>query len=276
MASRIDVEYHAFRSGLKPAIRLTADPGQVGPMVARYTALGCAVVTADAIFSTDHYAFDRPIQVLYVARTQAEAEALRAAEGPLRGGSMDSIEKGTNAVRDIGLRLGYPPCCVEACCVRYQKRFELARQRVVRAAQAYAAARDAWVPKPRWQLDDLMFAARASVISFEPCTYVCDTATRFADALLAVIARVDARARADLEAALKRNVAVDMHGGRAIVTLESGVITRSEPLRGAEGQVLDKANEALAPTLVGRHVTAEGIVPDTGDLPVLVLAFAGE
>src|SRR5262245_34658572 len=129
MASRIDVEYHAFRAGLKPAIRLSADPGHAGPMAARYAALGCAVAIADATFSSDHYPFDRPLQVLYAARTPAEAEALRDAEAPLRGSVVTSLAVGTRAVREVGLRLGYPPCCVDACCARYGRRYEAARTR---------------------------------------------------------------------------------------------------------------------------------------------------
>lgn len=276
MASRVDVEYHAFRAGLKPAIRLTADVGHLEAMVARYAALGCSTVTADAKFSTDHYALDRTVQVLYVARTLADAEGLRAAEAPLCGVGTKSLDEGANAVREVGLRLGYPACCVDKCCERYVRRFEAARTGVGHAAQAYHAARDAWVPAPRWQLDDLMFAARASVISFEPCTYLCDVATRYADAVLAVVASVDQGARAELEARLRRNVAIDTRGGRAIVALDGArVIARSEPLRGAEGQTLDGANERLAPTLVGLRVGDDGKVAGTGEMPVMVLAFGG-
>jgi hypothetical protein len=274
MAGRVDVEYHAFRAGLKPAIRLSAEPGRAAPMVERYTSLGCAVVTAEAELLNDAGGPDRRVEVLYVARSLADAEALRAAEEPIRGRRVP-VDTGVRAVREVGLRLGYPACCVEACCERYHRRVAA---RGFRAAQAWYAARDAWVPAPRWQIDDLMFAARASIISFEPCTYVCDAATKLADDILAVIAKVDAQARADLERKLRRNVAIDARGGRAVVTLDRGtetVITAAEPLRGAEGQVLDAINEQLAPTLAGKVVTADGSVAGTGDHPVLVVAFAG-
>jgi len=274
MAGRVDVEYHAFRAGLKPAIRLSAEPGRSAPMAERYASLGCAVIAAEAELLNDGGGPDRHVEILYVARSAADAEALRDAEAPIRGQRVP-VDVGLRAVREVGLRLGYPTCCVDACCARYERRV---RARGLRAAQAWYAARDAWCAAPRWQIDDLMFAARASIISFEPCTYACDAATRLADDILAVITRVDAAARADLERRLRRDVAIDARGGRAIVTLDRGagtVITAAEPLRGAEGQPLDAANEQLAPTLAGKVVAADGAVAGTGEHPVLVVAFGG-
>jgi hypothetical protein len=276
MGKRIDAEYHALRAGLKPAIRASARPEEVAAMVARYEAFGCVVLTAEAMIAGPRSSSRHPIEVLYIARAREEAEALRAAEEPLRSVEESPIDQGVAAMREVGLRLGYPPCCVEACCARYRRRCEAARFDPGTPAQAYYAARDAWTPNPRWQLDDLMFAARASVISFEPCTYVCDAATSYADALLAVLARIDPEARSVLESQLKRNVAIDTHGGRAIVSLDaSRQIVRSEPLRSLEGRALDDANEALAPRLLGRVVAEDGSVVGTGERPAIVIAFAG-
>jgi hypothetical protein len=207
----------------------------------------------------------------------------------------------------MGRRLGYPECCVEACALRYVRRRtdlfarrradpkaerrppsqeDLAAGRKISQAyrvagrppsQAYLAAREAWVPEPRWQINDLRFASRETVISFEPCSYACDAATRWADAALAAIGAADRAGRVELERALRRDVAIDVRGGRAIVSVDRGsgraAIVRAEPLRGPGDRVLDEANEQLAPALAGRWIADDGTVPETGDPPVLVIAF---
>jgi hypothetical protein len=271
MGSRLDAEYHAFRKGLRPAVRLSAEPGQSGRIVELYRTLGAAVVTAAGGLSSDQRHVDRAIEAIYVARTAAEAEALREAEAPLVGGARASIGEGVRATRAMGLGLGYPACCVEACCARYARR----RENPGGPAQAYLAARDAWVPAPRWQLDDLLFAAHVSVISFEPCSYACDAATRYADAVLAVLGGVDRAALEGIERALRRCVALDARGGRAIVTLSGQAITGAEALRGDGGRTLSRENEALGPALAGRLVSSEGSIAGSGEPPALLLDFAG-
>lgn len=264
MSRPLDIEYLAFRAGLKPAIRLSAEPGRGDAIAERYASLGCAIARGTGLIFIGQR--ELLLEFVYVAHTQADADGLRDAEVPtLQPEDTTPLEVALKATREVGLRLGYPACCVDVCCARLKTRRALIKvgNSLGTASQAYHAVRDAWVPAPRWQLNDLLFTVRKSILSFEPCSYACDTATRYADAVLEVIEEMDPVARESIERALKRSLAVNMRGARAAVTLTrtpKPVIARAEPLRDDHGRMIDEAHERLAPQLIGASVGSRGQV----------------
>jgi hypothetical protein len=256
VSERIDVEYHALRLGLKPAVRLTASPTEAPEMERRYRDLGLSVVTATA---TLH---GRTLVVLYVAGNPAVAAELRDAEQLLLEGFLwDEAAREAAGVRtrEVGRRLGYPDCCVEAFAARFERTSMRSQQN-----DDYLAARDAWVPAPRWQLNGLLRRWRRFVVSFEACRFDCPRALGWADELLRRIEPIDREARAALERRLRQDLAIASNGERVVVQLSpAGVIEAADAPSPAERD--------LAAALLGKRVDERGLVADTSS--VLVVRF---
>lgn len=264
MSERIDVEYHALRLGLKPALRLTASPEQAPAMEARYRELGLAVATASATVR-----FKRTV-VLYVAPGLADAEGLRELEAPLLLPFLLSDprvrEEAAVRTRELGRLLGYPDCCVAAFTDRMVYR---PGERTVN--DDYRSARDAQVPAPRWPLNGFLRRWGAFVVSFEPCRFDCPAALRFARALLAGIGGFDPQAVHALRRKLTWDIAIDASGARAAVrfapdgTVESAAAFHPE----------DATGTALAKALLERKVDEAGWVEGVPDTVVVRFATSG-
>lgn len=267
MTPRVDVEWEAFAAGVKPAVRRTIDPARADEEARRWRSRGIAVALSRAPSPMG----GRAVLVLYLARTQAEAEALRDLEEPVLPGSPGYTPGGGEDVvarhRAFGLALGFPPCCVEAFCARLSRGVDvLGPHRGL--AEDYVAAREARVPVGDARLDPLLFRARVQVLSFYPCRHDCAAARALADATLAAVAarHGDTAARAIVEA-LALDLVIAPTGARARVALEGGVVTSAQ----APGD--DPRDVALAASLVGARARDDGAVEGTGDPPAWWLRF---
>lgn len=220
--------------------------------MARFRALGADCVTAEQLRPT------RGRLLLYAARTLTDAEALRAAERPLVSddASPDPAVMGA-AAREVGLRLGYPECCVESFARRAERTFRSG------ISEDYAAAREQWEPAPDARLNHFLFSARVLLISFTPCSYHCPAARAQAQAILSALEQEEAGASAELLGALARTVIVGPDHGRAIVTrIVDGRIEEAVPPL-APGRPPESASQRdveLARACLGARVREDGTV----------------
>jgi hypothetical protein len=272
---RIDVEWIALRAGIKPAIRRTADPAEADEMEARLRRRGAALLRSVG------YAIGArpPIVVLYAARSMRDAEVLRDAEAPLLSGCWQPTELQVRCNLEVGRRLGYPRCCVEAFCDRVARGSGiLAEGSPVRVVEAYVAARDAWVPRPHPWLNERWLDAHIRWITFEPCRYDCPLALRIAAATRHEVRKLDARTGELTDRFLAESAVIAPSGARAVVEIERSptpVIARAFAHLDAQGRLLHPDDEALAGTLPGAPVGASGAVGGRWpyDPPPMLLDF---
>lgn len=253
---RFDVEWLALAAGLKPAIRLAADALAAGAIAEHFQRLGAAVASARGPASSGRHEHT----LLYVARGAAEAAALRTAERPLLAAHLPARDKAYYA-RELGLRLGYPRCCVDAFGERVLRgpgRLRPGDRDAVH--EDYVAARDAYVPRPDWRLNNLLLRQHLRLITFEPCRYDCAAALALAAALLPILERHQADALPGLCASLQRPLALAASGARAWLAPE-------EPPREHPRAPADPADVRLAELL------GAGLTPP-GDHPLLRLDFS--
>ena len=266
--SQLDVEWVAFRAGLKPALRLNASAAEAPAMAARYRATGAHV--AEAAGSVKSAAERRVL--LYVAHSREAAEALRAAEAPtLQGEGVCEREQSIRCARRTGELLGYPRCCVEAFCARMQRgigRLGDGGQ----AAELYVAAAEAWRDRPQPWLNNLRRPERCQLVSFEPCGYDCAAALAQAGRCRLAAQAIDAEGTRELERALGEPVAIAASGARAIVTLAEGRIVHAVAAAGAAGGSVE--DRALGEQLLWTVVSAAGVVPCGDGPPVVVCDFS--
>lgn len=254
----VDVEFAAFRAGVKPTIRRTVEPAQAEALVARWRSQGVAVETAGHLSPMG----GRDVAVLYLGRTEADARALREAEAPVLQGSPAYLGGGGEAVqaqhRAVGRALGFPDCCVAAFCARLSRGVDtLGPHRGL--AEDYVAAREAWVPVGDARLNTLLMRAKAHVVSFYPCRYDCSAARAVAVATLdAVRATYGAASAEALVAFLARAVVIAPEGGRAVVSLDGSRIASAEVTTG------DARDRTLAEGLVNASVGDDGAVSAGG------------
>lgn len=255
-ARRVDVELRALEAGIKPALRLSAEPGEMDAMAARYKARGHQVVRAEI------RPYGRRREIAYVASTRDVLDELAHLEARLTRPRLTSREP-IECTRAIGERLGYPSCCVEAFIRRIAPRpWAGARTQLLRRMNAitYLGVRDAWVPRGNPRLNSHLLAEGRSLISFEPCRYDCPAAGAVADRIADVVGREDPGWLAFVEGELARPIAVDRRGARAHVDLEPTRRVRAAsaptgPLRATREQDI-----ALAARLAGRVVDVNGRV----------------
>lgn len=265
----VDTELAALTAGLKPAMRVTAPPEEADAIVARYRARGLRVVRAAEIVPIG----GRAAVILYVARAERDAILLCDAEAPtLRARPEDGANAGAH--REIGRRLGFPRCCVEAFCDRVERGVDVLPGGSRVSSEDYVAARDAWVPRPDARINNLLFAARVKLVSFYPCRYDCAIAIRFAQAVLDAVARAQPDAARALCDALSRPIAIAPSNARAVVALAAdGTIARAEAPRDPNGRVVSPADEALAASLTGAVVTDGSAIEGTGAPPAWLVSF---
>lgn len=243
----VDVETIAVLAGLKPALRRTVDPAGEARATQALSRQGLAVVTAArrATFGA------REVVVLYAARTEADAVALREAEAPVLPGVAQA--GGGAAHLEVGRRLGFPRCCVEAFCARLSRGVDTLPDGTRHLAEDYVALRAAWAAAPDPKLNPLCMPIRRQLVSHYPCRYDCRPSSRYAEALATELAARAPDATAALLAELARSVALAPDGSRARVELDgSARITDAQPMTPADA--------SFAASLVGRTVGPDGAV----------------
>ncbi len=266
MKGSIDTEWVAFLAGRKPALRRTVDASQAEALEARLRAAGACVVRAPeaAVFG------GRAQVVVYAAKTMAEAEALREAEATLLPGTSAYVSGAMGGQlarhREVGARLGFPACCVEAFCRRLTRGVDTLADGSARGlAEDYVAVRDAWVARADARLNHLLFRARVQLVSFYPCRYDCAEAIAYADGVLAAVrARHGDNAAREIVTALARPVVIAPDGARAWVDLDAS----GEHIVGAAVITDDTRDDELARTLMDKHVRGDGAVEGIASGPV--------
>lgn len=253
----LDVQWLAFRAGIKPAIRISCEAWEVDDVARRFIAGGAYIARGS------RFLHDRQVAVIYIAKTAAQAEEMRI------------IECGTGVrawVRNrlvhhnlrLGTLLGYPACCVKA----YNRRARTWR----REHDWYRSARAAWVPRPVPRLNDLLMVEGRSLLSFDPCRYDCPAALELAERIAAAAREADADWLEYADQQLALPIAVDRRGARAHVELEG-------PSRGGSARIVrawapvstggdsQKKDLQLAGRLPGRRVSRAGLVEEARSTP---------
>jgi hypothetical protein len=266
LSGPLDVEWVAFRAGLKPAIRITTGVDEARPIAARFRRLGASVVGTTGLVGEARV----PAVILYVAHSRSDAEQLRAIErGLVAEESLRDPQSVIALNASLGERLGYPKCCIDAFCAR-------SAASKPGASVTWLSARDAWVATPLRRLNCLLLIERVRLITFEPCRYDCPAASQLADAVFALVRGLDPQAAASIDRQLARSVVVGADGSRAQVVLDRGEQTRivsSGAPRDVEGNVVDLESEQRAGRWVGRRVDACGRVEDSGSPAAVCVDF---
>lgn len=270
---RIDVEWLALSAGLKPAIRLAATALEASAIAGRFQRMGAAVVTARGPVGVHRHEHT----LVYVARTPTDAAAVRAAERPLLQPHLSARDRAYYA-HELGLRLGYPRCCVDAFSARVLRGPGKLRPGDRDSVhEDYVAAHDAQVARPDWRLNNLLLRQHLHLISFEPCRYDCAAALALAAGVLDLAARQDGPSVHVLCDRLQRPLVLTATGARAWVGLDHGRVVAAEAPRepgldpqrappGAHGP--DPADEALAARLLRLALR------ELGEPPPLLLDFS--
>lgn len=243
---RVDVEWLALAAGLKPAIRIAADALSASRVAEHFQRLGATVVTARGPVGVHRHEHT----LLYVARTAADAQALRTAERPLLAAHVPAKDKAYYAGQ-LGLRLGYPRCCVDAFCARVLRGPGKLRPGDRDSFhEDYVAARDAAVARPDWRLNNLLLRHHLRLVTFEPCRYDCAAALALAEPLLGIIARHHPDDLPALRDSLQRPLVIDPTGARVWAARDGERIVRAEAPRERPGVAADPADSALAARLL--------------------------
>ncbi|HWA72748.1 MAG TPA: hypothetical protein VG937_10450 [Polyangiaceae bacterium] len=268
---RIDVEWLAFKAGVKPAIRISAEPGSSLDIVARFSDAGASVVTRSGFMGE---AREQRV-LIYVARTIAEAEELRDIEAPLvRLGKHSPGKLEVENTSKLGIRLGYPACCVDAFSGRLAKR--AAFRDPFDPVDDFVAARAAWVSRPDPRLNNLLLPVNARIITFEPCSYQCARALAFADSVLELALAHDPPSGRALLNLLSRDVVIAPDGVRAVVLQSAGGSIRSaSSLAEICGRTPEPPERVFAAALPAARVYSDGAVIVSGWPDSLLVAFGG-
>ncbi|MCC6647473.1 MAG: hypothetical protein IT374_18110 [Polyangiaceae bacterium] len=243
MSGRVDVEALAFSEGLKPAIRRSVAVGQLDAATALARRLGGAVSWSTRDIDED----GRRSRVMYLGRTQAEADALRDAEAEILPGSTTARPA---AHARLGALLGFPRCCVDAFAGRVERGIDVVVGLGRGLAEDYVAAHDAWTPRAVALVNPLWMRQRRSLVSFYPCRFDCDAALEVARGVLGAVARRDEALADALVATLTGSIVVAPDGAR--VALVDGV---PAPRPGGGGEI-DPRDAELARRLLAGVATA--------------------
>jgi hypothetical protein len=171
----------ALRAGLRPMMRELIHVGALEASIARVERAGLVCEVSPLVLGATHDGWlkraptpdgseDR--RPLYVGRDRAALRAAIDAE----------LARTDDGTRALGALLGYPRCCVEAF-------VGVSRERRAQELWAAAWARTEGRPAPRLDVLDLSVF---SLVPWYPCTFVCAASVVFADAMAALIERVDA------------------------------------------------------------------------------------
>ncbi len=262
----LDIEWLAFRAGIKPALRISCEAADADQVAQRYVAGGAHVRRALRIIE------GQELVVVYVARTRARAEQLRRVEGGK--GRLAWLQDPLDDNRVLGTLLGYPRCCVRA----YDRSLRIR----ARENDWYRSARAAWIPRPAPRLNALLMVEGRSLLSFDPCRYDCPAALELADRVADAVREADREWLEYAEGQLALPITVDRRGARAHVELDRNVpggrarIIRAWAPASVAGDSRKKDLE-LADRLPGLRVSRQGLVEESRPIraPVVVDFPAG-
>ena len=265
---RVNTEWLALCAGLKPGLRIATDSDAVASIVARYRGAGFHVVLDDGRVGIQA----RPRVLVYVARTSRDAAALRSIERLIMAPETTPRSKAM-FTREFGLRLGYPPCCVDS----FASRTERGGGRIRpddrdRVDPDFVHALEAYVEQPDWRINNLLMRQFASLISFAPCRFDCARAGQQAAAILALVRGHAVAAEASLEAMLRRPLAIHPSGRRVWVQVTAARVTGAWPPCGMPGSIVDVGDNEAAALWMGAAV-ADGRLCGLGDPRPIVVNF---
>lgn len=209
-----DTEWIAFEAGLKPGIRITVEAAWLESLERRVAGAGFATTRAARPVVFPGRA---PQEIVYVGRTAAAADELRALESKilpdLGGGS--PAEETLECHRSLGRALGFPDCCVEAYLVRLARGVTTTRDGRS-AHEDFVAVEDALTrtEKALGRLNPLLFERRVRFISHYPCRYDCPPSAAYAGRLHALLAARLPREAQEMRDALCTRIAITPDGGR--------------------------------------------------------------
>ncbi len=249
--TRIDTELQAVLAGIKPVMRLSTSREESegeAMLRARYARFGLVAAAGDGLFIDDDGDHERKLRLVYVARTMAIAEHVRAVEAKTFAPKV-SVQARAAEYHELGIALGYPRCCVDAYVERVALSPSLAPSEAL--SEAYLVARGAYVPSPSWKLNHLLFECGSALVTFTPCGYRCPAALSYANAVLAHVDAEAPLAAARLRRRLTHEVAVDREGARVLVGRDAaGAILRATPRRAPNGTFVHALDLAFARRLL--------------------------
>lgn len=213
---RVDVEWCALRAGVKPALRTSIEPAFAGQAAARMREAGYSVIQAGRDL---RWPGGQSQAILYVARSESLAEALRDAEAPvLPGGPPRPPSPDVLAAHErVGTLLGFPPCCIDSYLARLRRGVGT-RAGGGTAHEDFVAAEDA-AGRSRLlhgRLNEILRTRGPCLLSFYPCRFDCSRALAYADAALAAVRSEDPEAAARLCAALAVPLWIHVEGPRGL------------------------------------------------------------
>jgi hypothetical protein len=236
--ARLDTELHAVLAGLKPAMRVSTIGSDDEVIRARYASYGLATCASSATVIDDD-GTPRQLRLVYIGGTLGAAEHVRDIEA--KALAVNDVEQRASSFLALGQALGYPRCCVEA----YVTRVVLARENTHdRWAEEYRAARGASDPSPAWQLNHLLLESGA-LTTFMPCSYRCQAALDYATRVLAIVDAAAPLASARLQRRLRTSIALDHHGGRALLEFKDGELITARAPRVPTGEYANPRDAEL-------------------------------
>jgi hypothetical protein len=244
----LDCERTAFELGLKPAVRQLIHPHDAPWAAAMYVRGGAAVCGVTGGLPHGN-------AVLMAAHTPADARAMLDAEFVQFERDSNRVIAGT---RELGRRLGYPSCCVEA----FVRSIEVDSPEPG-IDDNWRRLDDAWVARPNPRINSMLFGELMQLISFDPCQFDCPAAGAIADALFERLATMAPVAAEALDRQLARPVVVDWRDRRAWVKLEARpdgqtCIRAIEPIRLA----WEAREDAPLAVVIGQRVDEFGRLPE--------------
>ncbi len=205
-----------MKAGIKPASRVSIDPGQAAEIEVRARRDGFAAVRGPRIVEFPGRA---PAVILYLAHDETHALAVAKAEAPLLPPENAGLSLDEEVIlhAQLGQLLGFPACCVDEFGIRLRRgitcRFDgsYAHEDFV-AAEAAAKKSHKFLAR----LNDLSADRRMRIITFYPCRYDCPLASTYAAAAFAAAVEVDAVAAAALRTALLGEMHIGVDGTRGL------------------------------------------------------------
>lgn len=266
----IDTEGLALRAGAKPGLRISADALSAPDIAARYQSFGCSVALAHARIGRDR----RPRVLVYVAPTPQAAIGLRAAERHLLEPHISDRDRAF-FTRELGLRLGFPTCCVDAFADRILRGSgRLHAGDRDRHDDDFVAASDGWVARPDWRLNSLLMRQRARLISFTPCRLDCPAALAQALVIHRLVREHASAAAPVLEDMLQRPLVIGPTGARAWVRVDGERITAAEAPRELPDGAAEPADLGPARSWTGAGLDPAGHLLGCGQPAPRLLDFS--
>jgi len=168
----------AFRSGLKPMFRELLSVGSIEAARARFEAAGFATKIAERIYGDTKDGWDDPVAGIVSSHPDARRALFVGRDvGALEAAAALDQEKTDEADLELGRRLGYPRCCVEAF-------LEGGKHRKAPALHGAARERTEGVGMSRLNTMDL---AVFHFVPWYPCQLRCEHSARYAAGLAKVI-----------------------------------------------------------------------------------------